>query len=169
MTAWSLRAGCCGACWANSGICTECLWVELGCSVRRPSWLDASCNICTSDGVAVSLLVSPVGSMYSWWQLPFHSGWCSLKSWLLWNKGWSMLHFHPSWVAQSVDQLSGSWGRLLLSLLQFFGHSVPEKNCLFVGFSDGYLDERLTMCEYLLGILAKNFPANLQATLKNLS
>lgn len=146
MTARSFRPGCHGAGWVNSGICTECFWVGLGCSMRHPSLLDASCNICTSGGVAVSLLVSPVWSMYSWWQLPFYSGCCSLKSWLLWNKGWSMLSFCLSWVAQQVVQLSGSWGLLLLSLLLLFGHTVSEKNHLFVGFSDRVILMRDELC-----------------------
>lgn len=66
--------------------------VGLGCSVGHPRLLDATCTICTSEGVAVSLLVSPVWRTYSWWQLPFHPGWCGLKSWFVWNKGWSVLY-----------------------------------------------------------------------------
>lgn len=86
MAAWSFRAGCCAACWANSspafGVCTVCLWVGLGCSMRRPSLLNASCSICTSEDIAVFLAVCPALGLYSWWQLPL-----SIPAGMVWRPG----------------------------------------------------------------------------------
>lgn len=70
------------------------------------------------------LTAVPVLSTYSWWKLPFHSGWHGLKSWLLWNQSQSVLHFSLSWVAQSGVQLSGGcepWAFSISLEIMFLG------------------------------------------------
>lgn len=122
--------------WCSLSRQRDLRWVGLGLSVKHPSLLYATCIVCMSEGVAVSLLVSPVWRTYSWWQLRFHPGWCSLKSWFVWNKGRSVLYIACSrvaclWAGSVEAEAFLSWififlGIVLLKKIAYLWASVTE-------------------------------------------